>query len=198
MSKQVRRAERDVLRTLQCHSISLLASPLRMRRTGSLLSSQMRPVTGKRDDDVSARVCDPEPPVIGILTIVTVTELVRETVALLVDEKTADAAQRLGSQELDLGVRLVRVDETSRVNLDFVEVDTVRANLKGHLGTVTLAVLAVRGRQVEKLRAVLGEQSVLRKICRVPPLIMKVVTVSDDSGNARAKWRRRREEFEVN
>ena len=107
------------------------------------------------------------------LTIVTVTQLVSETVALPVDEKTANAAQRLGSQKLDLGVRLVRVDETSRVNLDFVEVDAVGANLEGHLGTVTLAVLAVRRRQVEEFRAVLGEQSIAAEIRRISSLTMK-------------------------
>lgn len=97
-------------------------------------------------------------------TIVTVTQLVSEAVALFVEEKAADAAQRLRSEELDLGIRLVRVDETSRVDLDFVEIDTVRANLEGHLGTVTLTVLAVRRRQVEEIRAVLGEQAIFREI----------------------------------
>lgn len=159
-----------------------------MRRTGILLSSQIRPVTAKKCSAASGRGSATDSPLrTKILTIVTVTQLVGKTVALLVEEKTADAAKGLGSQELDLGVRLVRVDETGRVNLDFVEVDTVRADLEGHLGTVTLAVLSVRRRQVEEFRAVLGEQSIFRKVCGISSFITREGTASDHTAHAEVK-----------
>ncbi len=49
---------------------------------------------------------------------------------------------------LDLSVGLLGVNETGRVDLDFLHVDGVGAKGEGHLDTVTSRVVAVGGGQV--------------------------------------------------
>jgi len=77
--------------------------------------------------------------------VVTVTELVRETLALGVEEETTFTTEGLGGQELELGVGVLGVDETGRVDLDLVHIDTVGADGHQHLLTVTSSVGAVGG-----------------------------------------------------
>lgn len=92
--------------------------------------------------------------------VVTVTELIAEALAAVVDEDTTDTTESLGSQELDLGVGLLGVDETSRVHLDLLHVNGVGAKGEGHLDTVTSRVVTVGGGKVVDVRAVLLEERV--------------------------------------
>ena len=77
--------------------------------------------------------------------VVAMLELVDETLAGVVEKEATNATQCLGSQELDLRLRLIGVDETRRVDLDFLEVDRARADRQRHLLSVTSAVFAVGG-----------------------------------------------------
>lgn len=59
------------------------------------------------------------------------------------------------SKELELGSRVLGVDEASRVNLDFLHIDAVGTNLHQHLLPVTSGVGTVSAGQAESLGAVL-------------------------------------------
>merc|ERR1719473_1655397 len=96
--------------------------------------------------------------------VVAAPELVREALALTIDEHTANTTESLGRQELHLGVGIVRLHKTRRVHLHPLQVDRLRADALTHLDAITSAVLAVRGREVEQVRAVLREVSVRREI----------------------------------
>jgi hypothetical protein len=72
-----------------------------------------------------------------------VSELVRETLAFAVEQKSAATAERLGGEELDLGIGVLGVNETSGVHLYFLEVDALAADFQHHLVSVTSTVLAV-------------------------------------------------------
>jgi hypothetical protein len=100
----------------------------------------------------------------GLGDVVTVLELVDEALAVLVEQETAGPAERLGGQELDLGVGLVGVDEAGRVDLDLLHVDGPSADLGGHLVAVAGAVRAVGRREREGVRPVLGEEAVVGKV----------------------------------
>lgn len=89
-------------------------------------------------------------------------ELVDESVTGIVDEETTDTTESLGRKELDLsgrqGIRkragyhadlcsrVFRVDQTGRVNLHLLEIDTLGTDGHGHLVAVTSAVGAIGGR----------------------------------------------------
>ena len=90
--------------------------------------------------------------------VVTLLELVDEARASVVEQETTNTAERLSNQELNLRVGLLGVDETGRVNLDLLKVDSRRADLNGHLVAVTSRVLAVGGGETVVLGTVLLEE----------------------------------------
>lgn len=109
-------------------------------------------------------------------------EFVDESVTGVVDQQTTDTTQGFGSEELDLGVGVLRVDKTCGVDLNFFEIDTLGTDRHGHLVSVTGTVVAVGGglgvscgktnnlrsaHQVVVLRSVLFEQRVGSEICGV-------------------------------
>jgi hypothetical protein len=96
--------------------------------------------------------------------VVTVLKLIDETLAGVVEKKTTDSTESLGGEELDLCVRLVRVNKAGRVYLDFFEIDGVGTDGEGHLVTVTSAVVAIGGRKLVVFRAVLLEERVLGEV----------------------------------
>ena len=77
--------------------------------------------------DVDRRFCQQSSTNLAVLPhfasdVVTVLELVDKALALVVEQETTDTTESLSGQELHLGVGIVRIDETSRVNLNFLEV----------------------------------------------------------------------------
>lgn len=96
--------------------------------------------------------------------VITVAKLIGETVTLVVEQKTTDTTQGLSSQELDLGVGLRWVNETSGVNLNLLKIDSGSSNIDNHLLSVTSAVVTVSGGQVHQVGAVAGEETVLGEI----------------------------------
>ena len=48
----------------------------------------------------------------GLRDVISVTQLVDESVSLSIEQKSSYSSQRLSREEFDLGVRLVRVNET--------------------------------------------------------------------------------------
>ena len=95
-------------------------------------------------------------------------KLIDKALALVVKQETTDATERLSSQELDLGVRLVRVDETSRVHLNLLEINSRSTSGHSKLLPITSAMLAIRSRQIPQLRTMLLKQRVLREISSIP------------------------------
>ncbi|KAI6760657.1 hypothetical protein HG530_009517 [Fusarium avenaceum] len=77
--------------------------------------------------------------------VITVTKLITESVTIGVEEKTTLTTESLSSQELPLGARVLGVDETCRVDLDLVHVNTVTTNGHDHLLAITSSVCAVCG-----------------------------------------------------
>lgn len=102
-------------------------------------------------------------------------KLIYETLASVVEEESTDTAKGLGGQKLDLGVRLVGVDETSGVYLDLLEIDGAGTNVHGKFLPVTRAMLTISGRKVPVLGAVSLKERVL---CEVG----SITTGSKDNG----------------
>jgi len=99
--------------------------------------------------------------------VVTVAQLVGEALAVRVQQQTTLTTEGLGSQELELGVGILRVHQTGRVDLDLVHVDAVGTNLHQHLLAVTSGVGAVGRGQAEGIGAVLLEQRGVAKVSGV-------------------------------
>lgn len=90
--------------------------------------------------------------------VVTVAELVREALAVGIEEETTLTAEGFSGEELELGIWVLGVDETGGVDLDFVHVDAVGTDGHQHLLAVTGSVGAVGGGQTEGVGAVLLEE----------------------------------------
>ena len=73
------------------------------------------------------------------------------------------------SEELDLGIGIVRPHEPRRVHLHPLQVDALAANGLAHLDAVTSAMIAVRGRQVHQTGTVQREQRILCAVRTEPP-----------------------------
>mmetsp|Transcript_23601 Transcript_23601/g.48966 ORF Transcript_23601/g.48966 Transcript_23601/m.48966 type:complete len:249 (-) Transcript_23601:398-1144(-) len=96
--------------------------------------------------------------------VVAPSQLVAEALAIRVDHQATHAAQGLGRQELHLGIRIVRLHQTSGMHLDPLQIDGGRANRFTHLNGITCAVFTVGGRQVQQVRAVGRQQGVRAKV----------------------------------
>ena len=96
--------------------------------------------------------------------VVTVAELVAEAVTIAVEEETTLTTKGLSSKELPLGVGVLGVDETGRVDLNLVHVNAVTANGHDHLLTVTSGVGAVGGSKAVDIGAVLLQERILGEI----------------------------------
>jgi hypothetical protein len=107
--------------------------------------------------------------------VITVTKLITESVTVSVEEKTTLTTESLSSQELPLGAGVLGVDETCRVDLNLVHIDTVTTDGHDHLLTVTSGVCAVCGGEAVGIWAVLLEQ---RRVGE----ISSVATSSEDDG----------------
>ena len=84
--------------------------------------------------------------------VVTVSKLISKAVAVGVNEDTAYTTKGLGSKKLDLGVRLLDVNETGGVDLDLVHVDCVGASCERELDAVSSAMLTVGSRKIIDFR----------------------------------------------
>lgn len=96
--------------------------------------------------------------------IVTMLKLIDETLALVIEQKTTDTTESFCRQELDLSLGLVGVDETSRVNLNLLEIDGASADSEGELLTIASTVVAVGGWEVIVFRAVLLQERILGEV----------------------------------
>ena len=99
--------------------------------------------------------------------VVTVLQLVDKSLALVIEEQATDTTESLRSQEFDLRLGVIGVNQTGGVHLDLLEVNRIRTNLERELVPITRAVLAVCCRKVIELRAVLLQERVLREVCGI-------------------------------
>mmetsp|Transcript_32508 Transcript_32508/g.78106 ORF Transcript_32508/g.78106 Transcript_32508/m.78106 type:complete len:349 (+) Transcript_32508:302-1348(+) len=100
--------------------------------------------------------------------IIAPTQLVGESVAFSIQEQPTDSTQSFRSEELNLCVRIIHLDQSSRVNLNPLKIERVRANVFTHFDTITGAMLAIGGGQVHQIRAILGKQGITGKIRAKP------------------------------
>mmetsp|Transcript_31394 Transcript_31394/g.71686 ORF Transcript_31394/g.71686 Transcript_31394/m.71686 type:complete len:254 (-) Transcript_31394:548-1309(-) len=96
--------------------------------------------------------------------VVAAAKFIGKPVAIGIKQDSSDAPQCLCSQELDLGIWICGMDEACRMHLDPFQVDCVGTDSHGHLQSVASAMLTVGGRQVRKIRAVLVQEGVRRKV----------------------------------
>merc|ERR1719373_1013123 len=92
--------------------------------------------------------------------IVSATELVAEAMALNIQQYTTDATERLGRQELHLGIWILGVDQACRMHLHPLEVNTLAADRHCHLQTIAGTMVAIGGWQMGQIRTMLVEQRV--------------------------------------
>lgn len=90
--------------------------------------------------------------------VITVTELIAKSVAVSIEKKATFTSEGLGGQELPLGAGVLRVDQTSGMNLDLVHVDAVTANGHDHLLAITSRMSAVGGGKTVCIGSVLLEE----------------------------------------
>ena len=88
-------------------------------------------------------------------------KLVNEPLTLVIKKETTNTTESLSGQELHLNIGVIEVNETTRVNLNLLEVNTARTNRHSELLSVTSAVVGVGDWETPKLRPVLLEQRVL-------------------------------------
>ena len=88
---------------------------------------------------------------------VTVPKFIDEPLAHVVEKETTDTTESLSGQEVHFGIGIIEVYETTRVNLNLLEVNTVRTNGNSELLSVSNAVVAVGGWETLELRPVLLE-----------------------------------------
>mmetsp|Transcript_28263 Transcript_28263/g.71504 ORF Transcript_28263/g.71504 Transcript_28263/m.71504 type:complete len:239 (-) Transcript_28263:11-727(-) len=100
--------------------------------------------------------------------VVAAAKLVREALAVRVQHQASNTAQRLGCQELDLGVRVIGFHQACGVNLHPLEVNALSADRLPHLDAITCAMLTIGGWQVHKVRTILREQRLLREVRAEP------------------------------
>mmetsp|Transcript_72164 Transcript_72164/g.156669 ORF Transcript_72164/g.156669 Transcript_72164/m.156669 type:complete len:207 (-) Transcript_72164:441-1061(-) len=96
--------------------------------------------------------------------VVTAAKLVAKTLAAGIEDKTPDTAQSLCGEEFDLGVGIIRLDQSCGVDLDPLEINALSADGLTHLDSIASAVLAVGCGKVHQVRSVLGEQRLLGEV----------------------------------
>lgn len=99
--------------------------------------------------------------------VVAVAELVREALAVGVEEETTLTTEGFSGKELELGIWVLGVDQTGGVDLDLVHVDAVGTDGHQHLLAVTGSVGAVGGGQTEGVGAVLLEEGGVTEVSGV-------------------------------
>ena len=93
------------------------------------------------------------------MDVVASTKLIGKALPLGVNEDTTDSTKRFRGEELHLRIRIIWLHQPGRVDLDPLEVDGGSADRFAHLDPIASAVLAVRRRQVQKIGAVLCEET---------------------------------------
>mmetsp|Transcript_22588 Transcript_22588/g.50540 ORF Transcript_22588/g.50540 Transcript_22588/m.50540 type:complete len:412 (+) Transcript_22588:278-1513(+) len=96
--------------------------------------------------------------------IIATAQLIRKALALGTEDKAADTTQGLRRQELHLGVRVIRLHEAGGVHLHPLQIHADGTDRFPHFDRVAGAVLAIGSGQVEKVRAVLGQEGVVAKV----------------------------------
>jgi hypothetical protein len=85
--------------------------------------------------------------------IIASSQIVTESLSLAVKNDTTFSSESFCSKEFYSVVGVIKMDQTSRVNLDVFEINGSSSNLTSHNDTITSAVLPVGGRKVHKVRA---------------------------------------------
>merc|ERR1719401_1785743 len=92
--------------------------------------------------------------------VIPATELIAETLPLHIQEHAPNAAERLGSQELHLGIRLLGMHKTRGVHLHPLKVHALTAHRHRHLEAIPGTMVAVGSGEVGEVRTVLAEEGV--------------------------------------
>mmetsp|Transcript_12216 Transcript_12216/g.23655 ORF Transcript_12216/g.23655 Transcript_12216/m.23655 type:complete len:521 (-) Transcript_12216:387-1949(-) len=96
--------------------------------------------------------------------VVSVTELISESVPLVVQQHPPHTPEGLCCEEFDFRVGFLQIDQTGRVDLNLLHVHCTRTDGSGHLDTVSGAVLSVGGGQMEQVGTVDTQKGVGGKV----------------------------------
>jgi len=96
--------------------------------------------------------------------VVTVLQLIDESLAFAVEQEATDTTESLGSKELDFGPWFVRVDQTGRMHLNLLHVDSAGTDGDSDLVSVAGTVITVGGGELPELWAVLLQQGVFGEV----------------------------------
>mmetsp|Transcript_91627 Transcript_91627/g.237451 ORF Transcript_91627/g.237451 Transcript_91627/m.237451 type:complete len:221 (+) Transcript_91627:204-866(+) len=96
--------------------------------------------------------------------VVTAAKLIGKAFAVRVQDQATNATERLGSEELDLGIRIIWLHEAGGMHLDPLEVNAFAADCLSHLDAIAGAMLPVGGWQMHEVRAVLRKQRLLGEV----------------------------------
>ena len=99
--------------------------------------------------------------------IVTVLQLIDESLALVIEQETTNAAEGFCSKELDLCLRFVWVDQSGRVHLNLLHVDGTGTSRDSDLVSVTGTMITIGGGELPELWAIFLEQGVFREVCGI-------------------------------
>mmetsp|Transcript_108864 Transcript_108864/g.152211 ORF Transcript_108864/g.152211 Transcript_108864/m.152211 type:complete len:254 (-) Transcript_108864:19-780(-) len=96
--------------------------------------------------------------------IVTAAQLIAETLTVGVDHQATNATQSLCSQELNLGLWIIWLNQACGVDLHPFQVNATSTNGLTHLDSITSGMVAVGGRQVQKIWPVFGQQGIISEV----------------------------------
>mmetsp|Transcript_30036 Transcript_30036/g.53035 ORF Transcript_30036/g.53035 Transcript_30036/m.53035 type:complete len:298 (-) Transcript_30036:218-1111(-) len=96
--------------------------------------------------------------------VISATELIGKALTVNIKQHTTHSAECLGSKKLDLGIRLLGMNEASWMNLDPFQINCVCTHSHGHLEAIPGAVVTVGCWQMHKVRPVLCEQGICGEV----------------------------------
>mmetsp|Transcript_63371 Transcript_63371/g.167933 ORF Transcript_63371/g.167933 Transcript_63371/m.167933 type:complete len:206 (-) Transcript_63371:541-1158(-) len=96
--------------------------------------------------------------------VVSPTQFVCETIPKCVEHEAAHSTKRLCCEELNLGIRIVWLDQACRMHLNPLEINGLCTDGFTHLDCVTCAMFTVGCGQMQQIWTVLGQQRIVGKI----------------------------------
>eukprot|EP00438_Fugacium_kawagutii_P030997 Skav203573 [mRNA] locus=scaffold3576:299476:300856:- [translate_table: standard] len=96
--------------------------------------------------------------------IVSAAELIAEALTIGIDHQATHSTESLSSQELDLGLGIIGLDQTCRMDLYPLQVNATGTNGLTHLDAITSGVVTIGGGQMQQVGAVLGQQGIIGEV----------------------------------
>jgi len=92
--------------------------------------------------------------------VISASQFIAEPLAFLVEKETSDSTQGFGGEVFQFSIGLLGIYETSRVDLDLLQIDSMTTNSNSQLDTVTSAVITVGGGEVQDVGSVFLQEGI--------------------------------------